>query len=177
MRGCLTISEIRSHNQPIPLQYAVDSGLVVPSRTPRGWGIGRDEISLGQNLVVDTGRQAGCYALGGLTPSANNVITNFGAGTGLTVPQATDVQLVSPLPFSTGSLYQAVDSVAFPAPFNLQVKITIDAASMNGYLLTEFGLFTGNNTLIARKLIQSGINKGAGGFDGLSYTLLWRIRV
>ena len=171
--GYVTIKEFRDESGVIPLQKAFEYGWItdVP-RAPRGWGIGRDEIPMGYNLITDTGRQLACYAVGGLSPYTNNVITSFGAGTGLTTPTVLDVTLEAPATFSGGSLYQAVDQVAFPVPFTLQVQFTIDANSMNGLLLTEFGLFSGNNQLMARKLRAAGLNKPS----GVAVTQLWRQR-
>jgi hypothetical protein len=173
--GYLTISSIRdAKGDLVSAQEARERGWIrgPKIKAPEGWGIGADEVPMGHNLVVDVGRQLVCYAMGGLSPYQNNIIQNFGAGTGLATPNALDVQLTSPLPFSSGSLYKPVDSCSFPVPFMVQVQVTIDAASMNGNLITELGLFSANNQMIAHKLRSSGYNKTSDSAP----TWLWRIR-
>ena len=57
-------------------------------------------------------------------------------------------------------------------PFVAQAEYALGYDDANGYLITEFGLFTGNGTLLARKT-DTGINKTS---DNL-LTLIHRIRV
>ena len=54
----------------------------------------------------------------------------------------------------------------------MRVGFNIAVGDANGYLLTEFGLFSGNDTLLARKVRSVGINTTS----DFSPTLTWRIR-
>jgi len=140
----------------------------------RGWLKGDlhdGEVSLGQNLFVDTGRQALCYAFGEQGPTANFTVQRFGLGIGTTPPRVTDVSLADPLSFYLGGELKPIDLVSFPAPFIIHVQFTIAASEANGYLITEMGLFTENGTLLTRRT-HIGINKSS----DFAPTLAWRIR-
>ena len=140
----------------------------------RGWLKGKvedGEVSLGQNLFVDTGRQALCYAFGEQGPTANFTVQKFGLGIGTVPPRVTDVALADPLSFYGGGELKPIELVAFPAPFIIHVQFTIAASEANGYLITEMGLFTDNGSLLARRT-HIGINKSS----DFAPTLAWRIR-
>jgi hypothetical protein len=168
MDGILTLARMLDENgRVIPLQKVVDYGMVKHgSVAPAGWGIGRDEICLGPNLVVDGGRQMMAYLLGNKSPTSDFVISTFKVGTGTTAPTVADTGLQNSV------LSKAIEGVDYPSPFVLRVEMQLGPSEANGYLLTEFGLFSGNGTMIARKT-QVGLSKSA----GLSPVCFWRLRL
>lgn len=170
LKGLLTISEVRdAAGRIIPLQKAVDYGWITnPQKAPAGWGIGRDEVCIGRNLIVDGGRMCIAYLLGGLP---NKKISQFAVGTGTTAANVSDTTLQNPVTLSTGTIYKPIIGVVFPAPFTLLVQMVLSATEANGYLLTEMGLFNDENTLIARKT-RTGVNK----VSDASITWSWRVR-
>lgn len=172
LQGFLTVASIRdASGKNIPLQQAVDYGWVRPCRAPAGWDIGREEVPLGHNLFTDAGRQMIAYLLGGRAPISDFFIQKFGMGTGITPAAVTDVALESPVDFGGSVFTKAIDSADFPAAFILRANFTIGAGEGNGFLLTEFGMFTGSDVLVARWL-EPGINKTS----DFAPTLMWRWR-
>jgi hypothetical protein len=129
------------------------------------------EIPVSKNLFVDGGRQALCYVFGGRSPMADYACQNFGIGTGTSPAAVIDTALESPIAFSTGVYLKAVDAVSFITPFEARVEYTIGAGQANGYLITEFGLFSGNGILLAR-IVNVGINKTS----DWSPSFTWRLR-
>lgn len=171
-RGYLSVSRIYgADGKLIPTQKAVDYGWIVPHRKPAGWGLEKEEIGLGQNLFLDQGRQANCFAFGFRSPIESYVLQKFGVGTGFTAPKVVDVSLESPIEFSPGVTTKAISGADFPAPFIVRVEFVIGATEANGYLITEMGLFTGDDTLVARRT-NLGINKSS----DFAPVLTWRLR-
>lgn len=159
IEGLVTI-----HNQPAGF---TDSIIV-----NRGsWGLDRHERVLGHNLMVDGGRQALSYLLGAKSGSFS--VGKVGFGTGVGVPKVTDVALESPIELSSGVYTKLIDGADWPAPFVVRFTFTIGAGECNGYFITELGLFTSTNVLIARRVDQTGISK----VSGQSQTLSWRLRL
>jgi hypothetical protein len=135
------------------------------------WALEEGEIPVGKNLFVDNGRQALCYAFGNRSPITNFICQKFGMGTGTAAPKVTDVVLEAPVPF-TGSTYtKAINGVDYPAPFIARVEFTIGAGECNGYLLTEMGLFTGDDTLLTRRTMSVGISKSVDFSPVLSHSI------
>jgi hypothetical protein len=126
----------------------------------------------GPNLFCDNGRQCLAYVFGGRSPSSDFACKKFGLGVGTTPPNVADVGLESALNFFGGSPVKPVDSISYPAPFIAAVQFTIGATEANGFLITEMGLFSGNDTLISRR-VMVGINKTS----DFAPTLSWRIRL
>jgi len=166
VQGIITLSKLLVDGKPMDLQKAVDYGLAPNVSAPAGWGIGRDEICLGTNLVVDGGRQLTAYLIGGKAPTSDYVVTTFRAGTGTTTPTVTDTGLQNSV------ISKAVEGVDYPSPFVARVEMHLGPSEANGYLLTEWGLFSGNGTLIARK-VMTGLSKSS----SIAPTLFWRIRM
>lgn len=137
----------------------------------RAWGLAPDEVPLGHNLFVDSGRQALCYAFGNKV--GDYTVQKVGFGTGTSVPKMTDVALESPAEITTGVYTKLVDGVDWPAPFVIQVTFTIGGSECNGLYLTEFGLFTANDVLLARWIETVGINKTS----ALAPQMSWRLRI
>ena len=167
MQGIITLASLRDDSgKIIPLQKAVDYGFAQNVSVPAGWGVGRDEVCLGSNLVVDGGRQLTAYLLGNKSPTSDYVISTFQVGTGTTAPIVADTGMQNSV------LSKAIEGVDYPAPFVLRVEMQLGPSDANGYLLTEFGLFSGNGTLFARKII-TGFNKAS----SLSPVFFWRVRL
>lgn len=158
----------------MPLRKACDYGLIIPQRSPAGWGVGPDEVCVGKNLFVDQGRQLLAYAFGFRAPIYNYTCQKFGVGTGLTAAKVTDVALEAPVALTSqgGATIAPVTSIDFLTSFVVRVGFTIAVGDANGYLLTEFGLFSGNGTLLARLVRSVGVNKTS----DFAPTLTWRIR-
>jgi hypothetical protein len=173
--GLLTVTKITlADGKELPLQKACDSGLIIHERSPAGWGIGPNEVCLGKNLFLDQGRQLLAYAFGFRAPVENYSCQQFGVGTGVTAAQMTDVALEAPVPLASqgDAITAPVTSIDFLTAFVVRVGFTIAYGDANGYFLTEFGLYSGNGTLITRFVRTLGINKTS----DFSPTLTWRIR-
>lgn len=155
-------------------QQAVDYGWICPpeGRQPAGWGLERHEVPVGSNLFVDQGRQLMAYAFGFRPPVESYVCRRFGVGTGLTTPKVTDVVLEAPIVLGSGQTTGLIDSVDFLTAFVVRVAFTLGISDANGYAISEMGLFSGNNTLIARKVRSTVINKNS----EFAPTITWRIR-
>jgi hypothetical protein len=172
----VTVSSIKLANgQSISTQQAVDYGWIIPApgRSPTGWGLEKHEVSLGENLFVDQGRQLLAFCFGFRSPISDFTVQQFSVGTGLTAPQVTDVALEAPITLvSTASTLAPIDGVDFLTPFVVRVSYTIALGDANGYLITERGLLSGNGVLFARHVSSAGIAKSS----DYSPTLTWRIR-
>lgn len=159
-QGIVTISRIvDSSGKEIPLERAIRYGWVQP---------GAESAT---NLFVDQGRQLLAYAFAFRAPISDFVCQQFGVGTGTTPAKVTDVALESPVALSSGFTAQ-IDSIDFLSAFVVRVAFTLGLADANGSLITEMGLFSGNNTLIARRVRTVGIAKSS----DFSPTLSWRLR-
>lgn len=173
--GLITVSGIRlADGKLLSTQQAIEHGWIgLPrGRQPLGWGLERHEIPLGKNLFLDAGRQLIAYAFGFRPPVENYVCRRFGVGTGLTAPKVTDVVLESPIVLASGQTTGLIDSVDFLTAFVVRVAFTLGIMDANGYAITEMGLFSGNNTLLARKVRSTVINKNS----EFAPTITWRIR-
>jgi hypothetical protein len=175
-QGLVTVTRILDvGGKEIPLQRAVDYGWIHGAqRAPPGWGIGREEISLGRNLFLDQGRQLICFCLGFRNPISDYTLQKFGVGTGITAANVTDISLEAPIQLASQSdaTTAPIDSIDFLTPFVLRVAYTIAYGDANGYLIRERGLFSGNSTMIARHVSAAGINKTS----DFSPMLTWRLR-
>ena len=175
--GLVTFSGIvRSDGKPCTTQEAVDFGWIVApqGRKPRGWGLDRHEVPLGKNLFLDQGRQLLAYCWSGRSPLSNYFVQKFGVGTGTTAPATTDVALENPIYFDppTNSIItQAIDGIDFPSAFVARVEFTLGSGDANGYLITEMGLYSGDDTLVARRT-NIGVNKTS----DFAPTFTWRVR-
>ena len=180
MTGFITLASCALDGKPISTQAALDAGLINSSSSSphlksmrAEWGLDKHEIPIGSNLFLANGRQCLAYAVGNRAPLSNYVIASFGVGTGTTPAKATDVALEAPVTFSDGRLLKDVSGIDFPAPFIVRVEIELGINDANGYLITEWGLYSGDETLVARKVDLVGTNKQSSGF---SSSYFWRIR-
>jgi len=175
-QGLVTVSRIvDADGREISLQRAVDYGWITNAqRAPSGWGVGRDEISLGKNLFLDQGRQLVAFCFGFRNPISDYTLQKFGIGTGTTAANVSDIALEAPIQLASqaNATTSPIDAIDFLTPFVLRVAYTVAYGDANGYLIRERGLFSGNNTLIARHVSAAGINKTS----DFSPTLTWRLR-
>ncbi len=170
-RGFLSCTGIKdAAGNPVDLKDAVRHGWLRPGEVPAGFDLAPGAVPLGSNLWVDGGRQYAVYALAFRTPAQSFTLQRFAVGTGVRPPSVTDVALVNPVNFASGLPYKQVDAVQFPAPFMIRAVYTLGADDCNGYLLTEFGLLAGDNTLLAR-VVRPGINKTSDFAPSLSWEL------
>lgn len=178
--GFLTLVEAKnSVGRQIPLDVVVANGWVTPNPINLPIGLKSGEVPIGENLFVDNGRQLLAYCIGNKAPVSDYVIAKFGVGLGDAVPNTADVGLEDPLTFYDSdsdtiadAQFKPIDSITFPAPFLVRVLFTLAATEANDNLITELGLFSGNETLIARRVI-TGLNKQ----DDFAPTLAWNIRL
>jgi hypothetical protein len=172
-QGLITVSGIvDSQGRPRSTQYAVEQGWIAPSLThPTGWDLERHEVVVGFNLFTAQGHQCMAYAMGFRAPIENYVITKFGVGTGVTPPTVTDVALEAPI-LLDGNPTKAITAVDFAHPFTLRAQLTLGVGDANGYIISEMGLFTGSDILVARKVRAVSINK-TGDF---APTLIYRLK-
>lgn len=174
-KGILTVSGIRlADGKTLSTQQAVDNGWInpQPGRQPSGWALERHEVPLGSNLFVDQGRQIVAYAFGFRSPIANYTCQRFGVGTGITAATVANVALEAPITLSGGATTANIDVIDFLSPFVVRIAFTLGLADANGYVISEFGLFSGGEALLARKVRAVGINKTS----DYSPTFTWRIR-
>lgn len=172
--GLVTISSIvDASGKPVALDDAMRYGWIPQGqRVPAGWGVGRNEMCLGPNLFLDQGRQLLAYCFAFRSPIENFVCSKFGVGTGTTAAAVTDVALEAPVALASGAYTGAVESIDFLSAFVVRVAFTLGLSDANGSLITEQGLFSGNNSLIARRVRTVGINKTS----DFAPTFTWRIR-
>lgn len=179
-KGLVTVSKIiGSAGDVVPMDKAIQYGWLSRARGNfSSWGLSSNEVCLGKNLVLDQGRQAGAYAFGLRNPIENYVCQKVGFGTGTSAPNVTQTSLITPIPINSGDAQNTwvytkdIAGVDFPAPFVARVEFSMGFSECNGFLITEMGLFTGDDTLIARKVNGVGINKSS----DFSPVLGWRVR-
>jgi hypothetical protein len=170
-KGYVALAGIKdAEGKSVSFEKAIKYGWVKPGRVPRGFDLEPGTMPVGQNLFLDNGRQLLAYVWGGRSPMADYACQKFGVGTGTTPAAVIDVALESPVEFSTGVTTKNVDAITFPSPFVARVEFTIGANQCNGYLLTEFGLFSGNNVLLAR-IVNAGFNKTSDWAPSLTWSI------
>jgi hypothetical protein len=130
--------------------------------------IGGDELPVGKNMHVNSGRQLMIYCWGNRAPITDYACTYFSVGTGTTPPTVSDLALEATVP---GFTLKAVNSIDYPEPYIARVSMTLGVSDAVGYLVSEMGLFSGNGTLLNRALLDVPLNKG-----NLAKTFLWRLR-
>lgn len=170
-RGFLICTGIKDdEGKPVALDKAIRYGWIRPGEVPSGWKLPPGSVPIGSNQWTDGGRQNTVFALGFRTPISDFTLQKFQVGTGTRTPSVTDVALQSPVLFGNGAATKNLDTCEFPSPFTLRAVFTLGSTDCNGYLLTEFGLLSGNNTLMAR-VVRPGINKTAAFSPTLAHLL------
>lgn len=114
------------------------------------------------NLVVDNFKQIHSRLLGGSVTGRS--VAAFGVGTSGTTPVGANTAL-------TSAFTKALDSVTYPATNQVSFNFSLLATEANGKAILEFGLFTGDGTLYARKVRASALNKES----DISFTGSWVI--
>jgi len=79
-------------------------------------------------------------------------IAQIGFGTDATEPAASDTTLINPFK-------KAIDGTEFPSAGKVRFNWTLDTSESNGKAIREFGLFCENDTLFARRIRATAINK------------------
>ena len=156
------------HGKIVTQDEAVRRGWLVCNNDP----VLKPYVDNTRNLFVDQGRQVVAYAFGFRSPISNYTVQRFGVGTGLTPAKVTDVALQAPIVLNTGTTTKLIDAVDFLSPFVVRVAFTLANDDANGYLISEMGLFSGGEALIARKVRAVSINKTA----DYSPVLSWRLK-
>lgn len=170
-QGFLSCTGVRdAAGKRIPLEDAIRYGWIRPGEVPPGFALQPGAVPIGANLFLDGGRQYAVFAFAFRAPAQNFTLQKFGVGTGVRAASATDTALVNPVAFADATYTKNVDAVTFPAPFTLRAQFTLGANDCNGYLLTEFGLFSGDDTLLVR-VVRPGINKSSDFSPELSHEM------
>lgn len=179
--GFVTVKSITdSRGRPISAQKAIHDGIVTPGRKIPDWlTLDRGEIPLGKNLFLDSGRQLLAFAFGFASPISNFVCKKFAVGTGTTAPNVGDTALEAPINLTDtnsdtvlDSPFKAIGAVTWPAPFIVHVEMPLGLSDANGYLISELGLFSEDETIFSRLIMLGKINKDS----SQSMVLTWRIR-
>jgi len=139
-------------------------------------------LDLSRNMVVNNGRQALAYLIGGKDLGTSNmVITSVSWGTYDEAPRFTDTTL-SPQPGATAggeneikydgtNRRKAITSVDWPVPFVTRFECLLGPDECNGYTLREMGLWTAGGGLFARKALVPIVKT-----SDLSLSFIWSIR-
>lgn len=121
------------------------------------------EVVRERNLIVDNSKTIHAKLLGGT--SLNQTVTQFGVGTSGTAPVGGNTALTAPF-------LKAIDgSPTFPATGQVQFAFSLATTEANGLAIMEFGLLTANNTLYARRVRATALNKAS----DISLAGLWLI--
>jgi hypothetical protein len=160
--GIVSVSRIvDGFGKEISLEKAIRYGWITP-----------DDVYGAPNLFVDQGRQLLAYCFAFRAPIEDYTCSKFGVGTGVTAATVTDVGLEAPVALSSGSYTGPLDSIDFLTAFVVRASFTLGLSDANGSLITEMGLFSGNDSLMARRVRTVGINKTS----DFAPTLTWRLR-
>ena len=146
-------------------------------------------IVLGDNLVVNSGRQIIANLLGGRnfnssSPNKDWIVSKISFGTYDEAPRFTDTTL-SPqfqnglyaggeneIAYDGTNYKKVLSSVDWPQPFIVRFEGILGVDEGVGFLIRELGLWSHNETLFARKAIPA-ISKD----DQFGFSILWRVRV
>lgn len=160
----------------VKLADAVRWGWVLPGKSMSDFDLSSNEIPLGPNLQLDNFRQYLCYAATYRAPVGNYVIQRFGVGTGVKPPTTADTQLQAQVnlvaPDNAQLNTKLVDTTSYPSPYYSQTYFTLGVNDANGYLITEAGLYSGDNTLLIRWTFP-GIAKDSSFTPTLMHRLSW----
>lgn len=112
------------------------------------------------NLVVASSRQILAALLGGL----GDPITRFGVGSNGSTPVLGNTTL-------TGLFTTSIGDIDYPAIGQVRFAFGLSGSEANGTVISEFGLLTASNSLFARTVRASPLEKTA----DISFTGLWTI--
>lgn len=102
----------------------------------------QDTILRTRNLILNACMTSLCNLLGG---TANAYVSQMQFGTGTAAPTVTDTTLQRPI-----TPVKAVTAVATPGTYTVEFSAYLGANEGNGFPLTEAGLLTAGNILVAR---------------------------
>ena len=160
----------------MPPWEAAERGWFPVGRVPDHVKLGIDEVPLACNMQLDNFRQYMAYAMTFRNPVNNYVLQRFGVGTGLLAPTASDVQLGNQIPLvaTDNPLYNTklFDSVSYQSPFQTIINFTLGVNDAVGYLITEMGLYSGDQTLLVKWLLPAGIQGGVSSLT-FQHRLVW----
>ena len=115
-----------------------------------------------KNLVVNGGRYQLCRLLGN---KSNTVYIGYiGFGEGSDVPDVSNDSMIN-------SYVKAIDSYTHTTPNEAKFHWTLDQDQANGRNITEYGLYTFNYTMFARKILLPVIPKT----DDIIFRGTWKI--
>lgn len=106
----------------------------------------------GENTVVSLGRQAVAQLLGG--DVTDNSVTYFKAGTSTASTTVSMSDLGTPVNIDADQV-KPIDSVTYPSQTSVRFNFTIGTSEANGNALSELGLFTDNDDMVARKVFPA----------------------
>lgn len=95
------------------------------------------------NRVVDVGREKITFLLG--NEVGNHYINQVGVGEDNTTPTVADTGL-------TNLFLKSIDSIEYPDQTSIKFIFEFDSGDANGLNIGEFGLFSADNVLFARKV-------------------------
>lgn len=104
------------------------------------------------NLITITGLQLITFLLVG--HPGNNKITKVGVGDGTSEPSRPDTGL-------SNAYIKTINSYSFPSENSVKYQFAFNSGDGNGLLVSEFGLFSGDEVLFSRKLRSPAIPKSA----------------
>ena len=104
------------------------------------------------NLIMTSGLELIALLLTG--SAGNNKISKIGAGTGVIPPNKADTGL-------TGTYSKALDGYTFTSENTVCFRFSLDSGDANGMLITEWGLFSGDDVIFSRKLQSTPIPKAS----------------
>jgi hypothetical protein len=102
------------------------------------------------NLITISGLRTIAYLLAG--ENGRNTITKVGVGNGTSPTHASDVGL-------TNATIKDIDSYSYLRNNVVEYKISMDTGDGNGMDISEFGLYSGDEVLFARRLQSPSIPK------------------
>jgi hypothetical protein len=105
-----------------------------------------------ENLIVDAARDSMARLVAGET--AGFSIAEIGFGVSGAIPALSDTGLTNPF-------RKSVDGFIYPAMGQVQFNWSLSLIEGNGLAIMEFGLYTANGRLFARRVRTSPINKEA----------------
>lgn len=129
--------------------------MIIKEKYPRMKGVlkivvtdknGNVVIDEDHNLIVSTGLQSAAKAIGG---DANFVASKVAVGEDNTPPDVSDAM---PL---LNQFVKSVSTTTYPETNSVQFDFIIESTEANGTSITEFGLVTANDTLIARRVVST----------------------
>lgn len=103
-----------------------------------------------RNIIVDLAKQTHARLLGG--DVSNRSVSKIAFGTSGSAAAGGNTAI-------TGDYSKSVDAVSYPATNQVAFGFSLAGGENNGMAILEFGLLTTGNTLYARRIRSSALNK------------------